>query len=131
MENNKRTIKYLTLAKLKKENKVSYTRLQKIVLEVSKKDSVKDYKRGYYCTNICDWKYKNLITKDGKYYNLTTLGESYLKNPQKANLKIRQNKLLISRNHWRQKANNLYYENLQYRELINDLKIYLDKFRLY
>jgi len=111
-----KTVKYLTFAELKNDKKVTYTKLQRIVLKVSKKDPIKDYKRGYYCTNICDWKYSNLIVKKGKFYRLTRLGELYLKDPQKANLKIRVNNLLYSRDRWRNRAEQLYYDN---RELNN------------
>ena len=45
-----KTVKYLTFAELKNDKKVTYTKLQRIVLKVSKKDPTKDYKRGYYCT---------------------------------------------------------------------------------
>ena len=70
-----------------------YKSIQKHVLTSQGKDANKEYKRGYYCTNICDWKYTNLITKKGKFYRLTSLGKLYLTNPQKANDKIKINKL--------------------------------------
>jgi hypothetical protein len=101
------TIKYKTLLAISKDKKCTYTSIQKHVLASQGKDANKEYKRGYYCTNICNWKYSNLITKKGKFYRLTSLGKLYLKDPQKANDKIKINKLKVRvlkfqdiANHW-------------------------------
>lgn len=90
---NKNTIKLKTLLAISNDKKCTYTSIQKHVLTAQGKDAQKEYKRGYYCTNICDWKYSKLIIKKGKFYRLTSLGKLYLKNPQKANDKIKINKL--------------------------------------
>ena len=110
---SKNTIKFKTLLAISKDNKCTYTSIQKHVLISQGKDANKDYKRGYYCTNICDWKFTNLITKKGKFYKLTSLSKLYLKNPQKANDKIKINKLKLKvirfqdiANHWFVKAKN-------------------------
>ena len=96
-----KTVKYLTFAELLKNKKCRYTDLQRIVLKVSDKDPVKDYKRGYYCTNICSWIDCELIVKKGKFYRLASLGKLYLKDPEKANYKIRINILKTSVERWR------------------------------
>ena len=90
---NQNTIKFKTLLAISKDKKCTYTSIQKHVLTSQGKNAQKEYKRGYYCTNLCDWKYTNLITKKCKYYRLTSLGKLYLKDPQKANDKIKINKL--------------------------------------
>jgi hypothetical protein len=116
-KSNFNTIKYKTLLAISKDKKCTYTSIQKHVLISQGKDPKKDYKRGYYCTNICYWKHSNIITKKGKYYRLTSLGKLYLKDPQKANDKIRISNLLHSRDLWRSRANELYYNNTNKREL--------------
>jgi hypothetical protein len=117
LHNIKKTIKYLTFEELSKDKKCTYTNLQKHVLKISKKDPIKDYKRGYYSTNICNWKNENLIIKKGKFYRLTSLGKLYLKDPYKANNKIRISNLTYSRELWRNRANELRYNNINKREL--------------
>ena len=87
------TVKYLTFREINNDKQCTYTKLQKHILKVSNKDALKDYTRGYYSTNICEWKNSNLITKKGKFYILTSLGKLYLKNPKEANLKVRIYKL--------------------------------------
>ena len=114
---NKNTIKFKTLLAISKDKKCNYTSIQKHVLTSQGKDANKEYKRGYYCTNICNWKYTNLITKKGKFYRLTSLGKLYLKDPQKANNKIRISNLIYSRDLWRSRANELRYNNINKREL--------------
>jgi len=88
-----KTVKYLTFREINNDKECTYTKLQKHILKVSNKDALKDYKRGYYSTNICDWKNSNLIEKKGKFYRLTSLGKLYLRNPKEANLKVRIYKL--------------------------------------
>ena len=113
----KNTIKFKTLLAISKDKKCTYTSIQKHVLTSQGKDANKEYKRGYYCTNIYDWKYTNLITKKGKFYRLTSLGKLYLNNPQKANDKIKINKLKAKLNrfqdiakHWFDKSKNVASE---------------------
>jgi len=117
----KSTVKYKTLLAISRDLKCTYKGMQTKVLIVSGKDPIKEYSRGYYCTNICDWKYSNLITKKGKFYRLTSLGKLYLKNPQKANDKIRIDSLSASRDWWRNKANELYSERINKTNLENSL----------
>lgn len=111
------TIKFKTLLAISKDKKCTYKSIQLHVLTSQGKDAQKEYKRGYYCTNICDWKYTNLITKKGKFYRLTSLGKLYLTNPQKANDKIKINKLKSKvirfqdiAKHWFDKAKNVERE---------------------
>ena len=110
----KNTIRFKTLLAISKDKKCTYKSIQLHILTVQGKDANKEYKRGYYCTNICDWKHTNLITKKGKYYRLTSLGKLYLKDSQKANDKIKINKLKARVNrlsdlahHWFDKAKNV------------------------
>ena len=114
---NQNTIKFKTLLAISKDKKCTYTSIQKHVLTSQGRDANKEYKRGYYCTNICDWKYTNLINKKGKFYRLTSLGKLYLNNPQKANDKIKINKLKARVNrlsdlahHWFDKSKNVASE---------------------
>jgi len=135
---NQNTIKFKTLLAISKDKKCTYTSIQKHVLTAQGKDPKKDYKRGYYCTNICDWKYTNLITKKGKFYRLTSLGKLYLNNPQKANDKIKINKLKARVNrlsdlahHWFDKAKNVEREQelKELREENYNLSYKLDQIR--
>ena len=134
----KNTIKFKTLLAISKDKKCTYTSIQKHVLTSQGKDANKEYKRGYYCTNICDWKYTNLITKKGKFYRLTSLGKLYLNNPQKANDKIKINKLKARVNrlsdlahHWFDKAKNVESEQElnELREENYNLSYKLDQIR--
>ena len=114
---NQNTIKFKTLLAISKDKRCTYKSIQLHVLTSQGKEANKEYKRGYYCTNICDWKYTNLITKKGKFYRLTSLGKLYLTNPQKANDKIKINKLKARVNrlsdlahHWFDKSKNVASE---------------------
>ena len=130
---NQNTIKFKTLLAISKDKKCTYTSIQKHVLTSQGKDANKEYKRGYYCTNICDWKYTNLITKKGKFYRLTSLGKLYLNNPQKANDKIKINKLKAKvikfqdvAKHWFDKAKNVEREQHNEIKAFNMQTDYID-----
>lgn len=119
----KNTIKFKTLLAISKDKKCTYTSIQKHVLTSQGKDANKEYKRGYYCTNICQWKYTNLITKKGKFYRLTSLGKLYLKDSQKANDKIKINKLKARVNKLSNLAHHWFNESKKNNNNNSDFKI--------
>jgi hypothetical protein len=120
LQHTQKTVKYLTFKEILKDKKCTYTNLQKHVLKVSKKDPIKEYTRGYYCTNICNWKNDKLIIKKGKFYRLTSLGKLYLKDPQKANDKIKINNLKLKVNRYIDLSNHWYNESKNNSKINND-----------
>jgi len=120
------SIKLEVLSQIAKRKQCSRQDVQKFIWVAQGKD-IKDYvlknRKGYYGTNIADWKYSGLVDNDTKnVFKITKKGKEYIKNPNAYNKAARMERKVALYNGMEKRYNELWKENRELRSKVWELE---------